>query len=1214
MTSVVLLNTDGVILTTSSFSTPVLNDIVANRGGAGTPVPITTKTIWSINPHNTVLLESADGRLRVIWDDGLKRYLCQTASSAHVSWRTQNAWTKKEAYEALKGSLAWVVPNLDRHQDLAGITPEMNVASADTTSLDDQLSKNEDVASSLMTEITDYLAEPTGKISVGSDDDVELNASSSSHDELTRVIENDTESDSIVNDDNHVYDDLASSNVLSAAYSDASGMIALIPSRDDSERLAIADGESKDQLHVTLMFLGDDMPEWSPELREACIDQMRYVAGMYAPITADAFSINVFNPMGENPCVVLGITGDTLESLMTSARRVAYDIRGDSLPEQHSPWIPHITLKYMNSNNETFDIQSYIDKRMGSIVFDRIRVAFGDDIRDLPLGEELDMGVDDKPEINVSMSDDVIMFEEDGTPIVPNVLISLDALQKEQDVNAPGGVGHNLRNYWVHGEGAAKIRWGTEGSMDRCIRYLSEYVADAGGLCAEYHHAATGEWPRGGNVPSSSDVEEFEAVDDMPQSELEDAKDDNNNMDEYSTSWSGVLTVEGIESGDGRMFAPHALTWDEPPLPLMWQKETSHGGDNNVSVRVGSINKIWRAADPSNRPDVYFIYGEGTIDLGNPDGVEVYRRMSRNYMRGNSVDVDSVKDADIQFVFPDKPIVSGDSDEGDDVVDQLFMRPETTIFTKGRIRATTLVEIPAFTEARLTLLDALTSSAFPSHSSPTASDDTWNASTNLRRLPTPVPLDVARKVFAWYDNDFVKDGAIPKHAGRYPHHEVSENGTPGAVNLVACSGVIGALNGARGGTNISEADRKAVYNHIAKHMRDADRTPPPLQSLESLGTIALTTDNTLVSSTHGEEDMTTGDQQDMHDHLSSHTHDEDSEALVAATFTIEVTDTPPRAWFDAPTDVTPTGALTVTPEGRIFGYIAPANVRHRSFQDRATYVPMKKVDYTRFMGGETIVADGGRVTTGNITMGCGHASVAPHISATAAAEHYDNTCSIVATVRVGENQHGVWMAGALLPGLSSDQIRRIMACRLSGDWRPHLDRPGWREFVAALLVPVPGFPMARTSPSMSVHDGVLVASSVPVQMLLEPAQAVYVEDSNDADVVDTHEVNDVSAQSTDVISDDTSSVDAVVTSDTVDAAPDTDTVAAATADNTALTHAHSARDRVHAARIARINSMRARIGLGAQNSAPEVTTDNTSDVSQYQLRIEALRRRLGKGF
>jgi hypothetical protein len=53
-----------------------------------------------------------------------------------------------------------------------------------------------------------------------------------------------------------------------------------------------------------------------------------------------------------------------------------------------------------------------------------------------------------------------------------------------------------LVEYWVHGEGAAKVKWGVTGSMKRCIRHLRKHVGvRAGGLCAEYHKLATGEWP-----------------------------------------------------------------------------------------------------------------------------------------------------------------------------------------------------------------------------------------------------------------------------------------------------------------------------------------------------------------------------------------------------------------------------------------------------------------------------------------------------------------------------------------------------------------------------------------------------------------------------------------------------------------------------------------------------------------------------------------------
>jgi hypothetical protein len=59
--------------------------------------------------------------------------------------------------------------------------------------------------------------------------------------------------------------------------------------------------------------------------------------------------------------------------------------------------------------------------------------------------------------------------------------------------------GQQLKNYWVHGEGAVKIKWGTPHDFDRCVRHLRKYVRDPEGLCNEYHQAALGAPPGKGH-------------------------------------------------------------------------------------------------------------------------------------------------------------------------------------------------------------------------------------------------------------------------------------------------------------------------------------------------------------------------------------------------------------------------------------------------------------------------------------------------------------------------------------------------------------------------------------------------------------------------------------------------------------------------------------------------------------------------------------------
>lgn len=202
--------------------------------------------------------------------------------------------------------------------------------------------------------------------------------------------------------------------------------------------------------------------------------------------------------------------------------------------------------------------------------------------------------------------------------------------------------------------------------------------------------------------------------------------------------------------------------------------------------------------------------------------------------------------------------------------------------------------------------------------------------------------------------------------------------------------------------------------------------------------------------------------------------------LTAAAHAIVLPDLPPAEWYLEPEDAPEIGAITITDEGRIFGYLAPRNVAHRGF-DRKVTVPLGNVDYSRWMNRQTIVDGGHRIAAGAITMDCGHASVHPSIGARAASEHYDNTCSIVATARIGENNKGVWLAGALMADATPGQVARLLACQLSGDWRPHRERPGYRELCGVLVVPVPGFPMAARGMRVNTEDGQLIASAVPIR-------------------------------------------------------------------------------------------------------------------------------------
>jgi HK97 family phage prohead protease len=113
--------------------------------------------------------------------------------------------------------------------------------------------------------------------------------------------------------------------------------------------------------------------------------------------------------------------------------------------------------------------------------------------------------------------------------------------------------------------------------------------------------------------------------------------------------------------------------------------------------------------------------------------------------------------------------------------------------------------------------------ALPSHSTATT-DAAWDGPAMDARCPSErSPL---RATHAWVDPEGDPD---VKSSYRFIHHMVAGDGTPGAANIRGCQTGIGVLNGGRGGTTIPDSDRRGVWNHLAKHLRDADVEPPELK-------------------------------------------------------------------------------------------------------------------------------------------------------------------------------------------------------------------------------------------------------------------------------------------------------------------------------------------------------------------------------------------------
>lgn len=111
------------------------------------------------------------------------------------------------------------------------------------------------------------------------------------------------------------------------------------------------------------------------------------------------------------------------------------------------------------------------------------------------------------------------------------------------------------------------------------------------------------------------------------------------------------------------------------------------------------------------------------------------------------------------------------------------------------------------------------------------SDKPWDSGTNKKNLKEDQTSSYYRRMFTWVDSG---NDAKVKASYKFPHHEVSSDGSIGAANLSACSAIIANLNGARTPAGIPTDDRAGVYRHAASHLRSAGKEPTRLKNVDSI--------------------------------------------------------------------------------------------------------------------------------------------------------------------------------------------------------------------------------------------------------------------------------------------------------------------------------------------------------------------------------------------
>ncbi len=265
---------------------------------------------------------------------------------------------------------------------------------------------------------------------------------------------------------------------------------------------------------------------------------------------------------------------------------------------------------------------------------------------------------------------------------------------------AAGGLDKNrgnaeeLRQYWLRGKGAAKIRWNTPGDWTRCVRQLSKYMGPrAKGYCALRHKEATGMWTGDKDHRQMDKVtasgKRFYSNDFIISSDsvIASAEWRAQQVESAPTGEKGapffipLVIPEGIESGDGRKFDKGVITMRELPLPLMWQIATGEG--HSGSVVVGKITEMERTEDGIGNARGWFDTGE--------HGKEAERLVRGGFIRGVSADMDN---------FEADEETNASETDSDKKVGAGKMK-----ITKARVMAVTIVPKPAFQECTIKIAE-----------------------------------------------------------------------------------------------------------------------------------------------------------------------------------------------------------------------------------------------------------------------------------------------------------------------------------------------------------------------------------------------------------------------------------------------------------------------------------------------------------------------------
>ena len=272
-------------------------------------------------------------------------------------------------------------------------------------------------------------------------------------------------------------------------------------------------------------------------------------------------------------------------------------------------------------------------------------------------------------------------------------------------------------------------------------------------------------------------------------------------VDEAEGIVEAFTNTMGVVDADGDIVEPTAFDAsiaDNLPIPVL------SGHDQGKLV-----GKVIFAQPRHIEGDEYRLFTRMRMNMETEAGRDAFSNVAGDYVREWSIGFNIPRESDVEQEGSDVSTVVRRIANLDWV--------EVSSVIRGSSPSTETVAAKAspVTEEK---------GAIPSHLTAWV-EDAWDGSLMRGRIKGGAA--VLRAAHAWVDAD--GDPEL-KSSYKYLHHHVGRNGRGGAANVRAITTALANRNARR--ASIPETDRRGVYNHLARHLREAGRRPSELRSAD----------------------------------------------------------------------------------------------------------------------------------------------------------------------------------------------------------------------------------------------------------------------------------------------------------------------------------------------------------------------------------------------